>query len=223
MKRYSSVETVYKRNKDTNKIDPTVLRQDVHSVINSWVLTEKVDGTNIRVIYGDGKRDIRGRSDNANMHPLLIEAIERDTPTFEEVSDHFDLSEGRFVTLYGEGYGAGIQKNGGRYREDKGFIMFDVRITNELQGTDYFVSFDNVRGIAMQFTIPVVPIVGYVTTDEIPRTREELEKFIPYSLVAMGRTDKRVEAEGVVAKPRFELRDQYGSRVMWKLCYRDLA
>ena len=70
---------------------------------------QKIDGTNIRVMWQDGKLKLGGRTDNANIPAdlvqLLYEAID-----VRKLRDTFGDTP---VIIYGEGYGAGIQKGGG--------------------------------------------------------------------------------------------------------------
>jgi hypothetical protein len=56
------------------------------------------------------------------------------------------------VVLYGEGYGAGIQK-GGKYREVPSFVLFDAKVG------PWWLKRDGVEGIAKALGIDVVPLV----------------------------------------------------------------
>ena len=70
---------------------------------SSWVGTEKIDGTNIR-IYQNGQ--IAGRTDNAQIPTFLLPILEEARRKLRE-SD-LPLS----TVLYGEGYGQKIQSGG---------------------------------------------------------------------------------------------------------------
>lgn len=129
MTTYHKIQTVFKRNPETNH--RTLLEND-YSVPefeflaqNEWLFTEKVDGTNIRVIF-DGQ-DIRfgGRTDNAQIPAPLMERLQ---DRFLDKIDLFKRDFGNGVVLYGEGYGAKIQKVGGNYRPDQDFVLFDVKM-----------------------------------------------------------------------------------------------
>jgi len=63
------------------------------------------------------------------------------------------------VILFGEGYGGKIQ-NGGAYRSDVSFILFDVLIDN------IWLRRESVEDIAQAFGIDVVPIIGRGTIKE---------------------------------------------------------
>src|SRR5712691_1407680 len=110
MSEYHKIETLYERDDRTHKLkDPLVLRNRIYGALKSWQWTEKVDGTNIRVIWRDGKITIGGRTDNAQIHADLIRWIYGNI-TREALASTFNDSA--HVVLYSEGYGAGIQKGG---------------------------------------------------------------------------------------------------------------
>ena len=85
-----------------------------------------MDGTNIRVIFKDGAVAFGGRTEDAEIPlPLLGRLNERFLPLATRLGEVF--TDGAAV-LYGEGYGAKIQKGGGNYRADQDFVLFDVRV-----------------------------------------------------------------------------------------------
>jgi argininosuccinate synthase len=43
---------------------------------NLWTFTEKVDGTNIRVMLRDGRIDFGGKTDNASLPAALVSRLE---------------------------------------------------------------------------------------------------------------------------------------------------
>jgi len=176
---------------------------------NDWIWTEKVDGTNIRIMWdGKGVR-LGGRSDDAQLYAPLVERLNElfNTPTkkllFEE---KFGIEEDTQVTLYGEGYGARIQKGGGNYNADGvDFVMFDVRVG------DIYLKKEDVKEIANAFGVDVVPIVGHGTLEEA------------IELVKKGFKSKWGDfiAEGIVARPRVELRTRMGERIITKVKHKD--
>jgi hypothetical protein len=228
MKPYSSIEGVYVRENRSKTVTVGAIRNDVNTTIKNWYITEKVDGTNIRAIYGPDGLEIRGRTDKAQFSNHQLEGFRAHLPTWEEVNTAFTLIDdeenatGRIITFYGEGYGPGIQKNGGRYRDDVSFILFDVRFTNTDHGTDYFLSIENAFGIADELGIEHVPVLCVLDQSVLANVDEEmLRSMIPHSVVAKKFKGHEVEAEGIVAKPQYELSDQYGNRIAWKICFRD--
>lgn len=113
-----------------------------------WLWTEKVDGTNIRIHWDGHKVTYGGRTDNAQIPAKLLTVLDSLFP--EELFEQ--QFKGDAVTLYGEGYGAGIQK-GGNYRPDMGFALFDVRIGH------WWLLRDSVEEIARNMGLDVVPLV----------------------------------------------------------------
>lgn len=141
MKEYHKIQTIFKRNPLTNY--KTLLEGDYsipefdYLKDNTWVFTEKVDGTNIRVMW-DGKAiTFGGKSDNAQIPVFLINKLrERFYP--KQFAEKFGV-ETTEVCLYGEGYGAKIQKGGGNYRQDQDFVLFDVLLLTS------DITYDNIK------------------------------------------------------------------------------
>jgi hypothetical protein len=102
---YPKIDTLFERNADTFMVDPTRLRQPVLGTIAQWDATEKIDGTNIRVMLSaSGEVTFGGRTDNANLHSELVQYLIR-TFTPEKMAAAFHCGESHDVVLYGEGYG----------------------------------------------------------------------------------------------------------------------
>jgi hypothetical protein len=165
---------------------------------NEWTWTEKVDGMNMRVIWDGEVRRFAGRGDNAQIPSNLMEHMYDKFP--EKMFEHMMP-----LTLYGEGYGAGIQKVGSMYGENQQFILFDV-----LRG-DKWMSRLEVEEFGRELGIPFTPIVGVGTLLEAV----DLVKRNPPSGIGDGVT------EGLVCRPSVELRDRDGSRIITKVKCRD--
>jgi hypothetical protein len=112
------------------------------------------------------------------------------------------------VILYGEGYGPKIQ-NGGDYRSDVSFILFDVYIPAD----DLWLRRDAVEDIARAFGIDVVPIIMTGTIQEAV----DFVKTAPYSTMGTAKM------EGLVGRPEVELRDRMGRRVITKIKVKDFV
>ncbi len=218
MKAYPSIETVFVRDETSRKLHFGQIRQPEVACINKWSVSEKVDGTNVRVVCTLNGVEIKGRTDNANLHPELIAHVTAIFP-HAKIVDYFrcyrgkDLAPEWSVTFYGEGYGAGIQK-GGIYNKQKRFRCFDLML-----GEFWWVDDSEMRRVCGDLNIPTVPHLGHITT--VPTTKSELEALIPWSYVGESENGNRVQAEGIVAKPEHVLLDRHGSRVMWKLTFRE--
>ena len=111
------------------------------------------------------------------------------------------------VIIFGEGYGPKIQ-NGGLYRDDVDFIVFDVLINGN------YLSRENVEDIANYFKLDIVPILFEGKLEdgvEYVKTHRE-------SIVAKN----GAEIEGLVARPKVELRDRTGKRIITKIKWCDI-
>ncbi len=203
---YHKIQCPYKRDDKTHKLVPGKWREPWMGALAGikWLLTEKIDGMNIRVKFEGGQVHVAGRSDKANIHPELLEYIALRLPpknlamTFSEHAD---------VCLYGEGFGAGIQK-GGNYGPDKAFILFDVMVDN------LWLEWDNVQDIADSLSIEAVPLFGYGTLyDAVDWVRGGILSHIASA----------VPAEGIVARPVVELQDRFGQRIILKIKHKDFA
>ena len=123
---YPKIETLYDRNEKTHKVIPSQLRLPEFGNIKSWRVTEKIDGTNVRISFTPpGKIIFSGRTDNAQMPVKLLDHLLQ-VFTVDKLSAVFQEAETE-VMLFGEGYGEKIQ-NGGNYRAGISFRLFDVLI-----------------------------------------------------------------------------------------------
>ena len=111
------------------------------------------------------------------------------------------------VVLYGEGYGAGIQKGGG-YSPTKKLILFDVLVDGK-----WWVSWENVKDVAAKLGLDVVPYLGKMTI-------ESATEFVRVGFKSyLG--DRSVDAEGIVGRPLEALFDKKGHRLILKLKTKD--
>ena len=169
---------------------------------NQWLFSEKFDGMNVRVGWDGETVTFGGRTDRANIPAKLVARLIELFP-----AEKFVAFDGP-VVLFGEGYGGGIQKGGGKYREDQGFILFDVYV-GEDQGI--WLERDNVVDIAENMGIDAVPVVGVgPLEDAIAWVRHPLKSTIGDH-----------EMEGLVMRPAVELLDRRGSRVITKIKAKD--
>lgn len=206
MNEYHKIQNIYERDAITNKLIEGKFRNPEFEYLQNleWIATEKVDGTNIRVHF-DGKNVVfAGRTDNAQLPKNLVEWLNNKFQTIEARNLFTNKFEGKTVTLYGEGYGAGIQ-TGGLYGKEQKFVLFDVMIDGN------WLERGNVVGISELFDIEVVPIVKQGNLKDLV----EFVKSSPKS------TWGDFEVEGVVARPACELKNRFGERVITKIKVRD--
>lgn len=172
-----------------------------------WLWTEKIDGTNIRIHWDGNRVTYGGKTDNAQIPAKLLPALDAMFP--EELFEQI-WGNGSF-TLYGEGYGAGIQ-SGGIYRPDQSFILFDV-LSHE---NNVWLHDLNVQSVADKFGIESVPHAGYFT----PR---EVVEYVSEGLLLPNYTPKcsSERVEGYVGRAPLGLLNRQGERIMMKVKYGD--
>lgn len=125
-----------------------------------WTWTEKVNGTNIRIMWDGHKVRFGGRTDGAAIPAALIEVLMAAFPE-ELMEQQFG---GDTATLYGEGYGARIASGSGVYSAHPSFILFDVMIP-DVEGRQWWLERDNIVAVANGLGIDVVPLF---MTDNVP-------------------------------------------------------
>lgn len=209
MRQYPKIDTLFQREADLKLTD--VLRRPVFGDISKWIVTEKIDGTNIRVSYSreSGKIEIGGRSDNAQIPADLVKHV-YDTITVAGMDSLLlaDSHPQTRITLFGEGYGPGIQKGGSDYCANKSFILFDglIECGDECWWQDDAVVTDWARRLG----IKRVPILGEWSLDAI------VER-VRVGFASSAAEIKGRQAEGIVARTREPLFDKRGQRLILKL------
>ena len=206
IKEYEKIETLFLRDDKTKKLVEGKYRNETVEFLKDidWEFTEKIDGTNIRIYWDGHKVQYLGRTDKAQIPSQLMNRLleifggDVNEEIFEQ---HFGENE---VMLIGEGYGAKIQ-SGGDYRSDNDFILFDVCINGNYQ------SRETVKAIASHFNIDTVPIV----------MTGKLQDGVDFVKAKPKSTIGTANMEGLVARPKVELKDRCGNRLIVKIKVRD--
>ena len=207
MREYHKIETVFNRSTDGDKrlIQGDYRNETVEYLAdNIWQFTEKIDGTNIRIHWDGHNVEVGGRTDRAQIPKHLMDYLSATFLT-PEVEELFEQTYGeKDVMLFGEGYGAKIQ-NGGDYRSDVSFILFDVLIGDNWQSREW------VEATAKMFNVDVVPIVLEGTIGD----------GIDYVMQHNNSTIGNAIMEGVVGRPKVEMKDRLGNRIIVKIKWKD--
>ena len=206
MNEYRKIANVFKFDaKYQNIVD---LNEPFKSLENlTWVGTEKVDGTNIRIIWDGYKIEIKGRTDNAQFQGELYDTLSQMFLTKEMEYVFEQIFETKNVVIYGEGYGPKIQAGGGLYSDTPKFIVFDVNIDG------HYLKRANVLDICEKLNLDVVPELFSGTIDEA-------KKFVskhPSSTI-----NEKHEMEGLVLELPLEIFDKNGNPLKCKVKYRDM-
>lgn len=221
---YPKIETLFVRDEATHKVNTSVIRRPEFGIISHWLITEKIDGTNVRVRVRPSVEYVKwptevsflGRTDNAQMPKPLL----------DKLAEMFSLEafEGMFegaveAILFGEGYGPKIQKGGGNYRDDPSFRLFDVVVVTE--DHTWWLEWPNIEDVASKLGIKTVPMLL------IPQTcLADIAHGVRSGVCSRVADEDRCErtgviAEGVVARTEPPLFDRRGHRVVWKLKTKD--
>ena len=216
---YPKIDTLFMRD-DRKVIIPDQFCNPLfyHLSDLKWEATEKIDGTNIRVIVLPPEEDggmvsveFMGREEVSEIPKRLLEKLKSLFPV-EKLNEVFNSGERKLdsvAVLYGEGYGVNIQKCGKRYNsKDVDFILFDVKIGK------WWLLRDNVEDIANKLGIKVVPIVGHMT---IPEAIEKVRS----GFLSTESNDKTLQAEGLVLKCPYGICDRSGDRIVTKIKTKD--
>lgn len=208
---YPKIETLFDRDPATFAVIPGKLRLPEFGLINRWLVTEKIDGTNVRVHYQPAAEvpvQFLGRTDNAQMPTHLLARLQAMFP-LEVLQAAFPEAED--VWLFGEGYGPKIQ-NGGNYRRDPNFRLFDVVVGK------WWLEWAAVEDVAAKLGIAHVPVFARGVTLEDAIALVGGSSAVTWSERG---PEYFFQHEGVVCRTEPLLLTRSGQRLMWKLKAKD--
>lgn len=204
------------------KIDGTNMRIEVTKVP---IWDGGIEGRTINGV--EFKVRIAGKTDNSQIPKNLLKHMQEKypdekvlaalglkefIPVEEWENEHNWLSYEQIpniYTIYGEGYGEGIQSGGWYIKGGNEFIVFDVKVN------DIYLKTDARDEIATKLGAHIVPFIGYFTIDEaIAFVRKGFR-----SRVAQNPDAKM--AEGLVLRTDLGLRNRMGNRLIVKIKYED--
>lgn len=214
MAEYQKIQTLFKRD-ERNIIIPDQFTYPEFEVLKDlkWECTEKIDGTNIRIeLASSGNSEdgiimsFKGKTDKAIIPEHLLTKLNWlfDREHLMEALNITDETQNCNITLYGEGYGAKIQKGGNYISNDVNFILFDVKIDK------WWLDRESIKDIANKLGINAVPLMGYMT---IPEAIEYVKKGFKSTISE----NKDYDAEGLVLKAPCGLLKRDGERLITKI------
>lgn len=204
---YTKIETIYERDTEgTKKLVEGQFRNEAVKYLKDldWICTEKIDGTNIGVIWDGHNISFQGRTEKAEIPKHLLEKLERIflTNEMEEILEQ--LFGEKEVIFFGEGYGDKIQKCGKDYIPDSvSFILFDIYMPS----SNIWLNRIGIESVAKSLGIDTVPIIGVGPLD----TAVKFVKTHPKSKIGTA------NMEGLVCKPYIDMYDRNGKRIMVKI------
>lgn len=187
-------------------------------LIKEWLVTEKIDGTNIKITISKDKIELGGKSDKAELPEFLEKKLHQIFDEHKGIKElQKDLDEETKIVLFGEGYGfmkdKTIQKAGKFYGE-LNFILIDVVI---LKDRIYWQNWDKVKEFAEKLNLKTIAVV------KEKATTEEAINLIKkgFQSILAKENDKEMMAEGIVARTEPYVYRKMGERVAFKLKYKD--
>lgn len=207
MKEYHKINTVFKRDERGKILDGQWVSTDIEWLrFNDWIWEEKVNGTNIRIVWDGQKVTFMGKNDNSQISALLIAQLQERFLSFKALTYFRETFPEGDTCLYGEGYGAKIEKGGGNYMPDMvDFVLFDVWCGG------WWLRRKDVHDVGGKLNVPCVPIIG--CGDLVEMSNKVRDGFKS----AWG----DFQAEGIVARPLEDIFNRKGERIVVKLKTKD--
>jgi hypothetical protein len=192
--------------------------------IEKCYLTEKIDGTNSRIVvchddYIIGSREdiLYAKGDRIGNPALNIANTIKHIA--ESMTYAFDPTEGIFV-LYVETYGGNVTSNSKQYTNDKtyGFRVFDISyigieeteaiLNNPIDkisswrehGGQHFYNVDIMKVFAKQYGVETVPYIDIVNGKTIPLTLSDTFDWLQQFATTKAGINETGHAEGVVVR-----------------------
>ncbi len=198
---YHKIDSIFKRNEGGSFTNEFSNPEFEFLKDNIWEFTEKIDGTNVRIMWDGESLRLGGKTDNAQMPVSLMEKLQQ-TFTKEKMKEIFP--DGK-VILYGESFGVKIQSGGKYIKDDMDFILFDVLIDT------WWLNRDSIEDIANKLGIKVVKLIGKGT----------LKNAIEMAKKGFNSEFGDFMAEGIVLRPKTQLFSRKGERIITKVKYKD--
>lgn len=210
MEEYHKIDSLYIRGKDKKMIFGTFSNPLFEFLNNNvWEFTEKLNGTNIRINWNNFDINFSGKTNNSQIPSKLVDYLIK--KFYDKKKLFLDMFSEKKVEIFGEGIGCGISEpDGSKYNVTKtgtgvDFVIFDIKIN------DSWLNREQIEDISVKFDVPFIPIFGYGNLSQL------------FNLVKNGFKSRFGDliAEGIVARPKIELKDKDGKRIITKLKYKD--
>ena len=178
---------------------------------NEWEWTEKLDGTNLRIIYSpeDGGIELRGKKDGSDIPKGIEEWMDG---WLESNASAVRMAFGSATTpvyMYLEGVGPKINRGRNPFRSHYEAVLLDVRIDG------WWLDRPALKDLANEFNLDRPTSFGIMSL----KRAIELISNGPLFESPMG--DGGVQMEGIVGTPRYGLWSRNKKRIITKLKYCD--
>ena len=209
---YTKINTLYKRDEKGNIVIGDFSRPEFEYLFNcKWRAFYKIDGTNMSYYWDGHEMQIHGKSESAQSPKHLLKKMQ-ELLTVEKLQEVFPLKYDEngneipfIVRIYGEGYGAKIQKCGGSYiKNDCNFRVFDIKINQ------YWLDWENVVDICEKLNLEMTIPYGEMTL-------AEAEDMVVKGFKSPIAENPELDAEGLVLRPIIQLYNKQHERIMVKI------
>lgn len=199
-----------------------------------WLWSVKVDGTSIGLRWDGERVSFVGHTDKSQIPPKLLKYLQDNFGTPEAESIFEDLYGSIPVTVYGEGISSETNQNYGY--PDGNFVVFDVKcdlLNGRWWPRDYVQKFyekfpnsclkciENLHGSleeAVNFVKELKVNNNNILTNKSFGTKRSDQKiFVEQSY------DSKVQVEGLVLRPKYELMSSNGERIICKIKCKDFS
>ena len=205
MKEYQKIETLYKFDNELKGYREEFYNPIVEYLKDcKWIGTEKIDGTNTRVLWNGYNFEFGGRTDKATLPKELLQILQNTFNYDMEILFEQKFGE-KEVLLFMEGYAGKIQN--GAYKGQESIIGYDIMIDDIY--LDKNVSKRIFEELGIQF-VPMTEFKNLQTCIDFVKTHEQ-------SII-----QPESKMEGLVCFPLVRLYDHKGNRIIVKIKGRDL-
>lgn len=212
MREYQKIETVFERDPTTKKLIYGKYRNPTVEYLknNTWWITEKIDGTNIRVVWDGHKFKFYGRTEKAVIQAPLLEKL-NEMFNYEQEQVFEQMFGEKEVIIFGEGIGEKIQC--GLYGKEYRLLVFDIMINNK------YLQLDQAFAIAKELGLETVPTL--LEGHDLEYAINFIQGYLPIPPFVSKVNGSSSPIEGVVARPILTLYDNNFDRVLVKIKVRD--
>lgn len=205
MKEYQKIETLFKFDNEIKGYKEEFYNPIVEYLKDcKWIGTEKIDGTNTRVLWNGHSFEFGGRTDKAQLPKELLNLLINTFNYDMEVLFEQKFGE-KEVLLFMEGYAGKIQN--GAYKGPEDIIGYDIMIE------DIYLDKQVSKQIFEELGIKFVPVIEFNNLQECI----DFVKNYQSSII-----QPESQMEGLVCFPAVRLYDHKGNRIIVKIKNRDL-
>jgi len=214
--KYPKIKTLYvRKNPEQGRksfVEKGKFSSPVFPNIRKYIVTEKIDGKNIRLVFSKDKAEFYGRTNKAQFSDTEKEYLQDIVNKSKKYMQEFIVGSDVQMCIFAELFGYNIQKAGHLYSKDRyRLAAFDFAI---LADRIYWQPWEKVIEIAKALNLEIVPVIENIYC---------IDKIV--GIVQDGFNSQISEAkqiaEGIVARAYPQVFFANGNRVMFKLKYKD--